>query len=138
MPESRWGAAVKYFLDAKGWTRKELAERAGLRPNTLTTLIRHGGQTDTKTLGRIASAFDVDIAELLMSAEQRAILEAHEDRVIERITEAVMRELSQTVKDLVRRELEQAGLKDVDVGPSSSETRRPRKRSAKSSSRNHS
>ena len=74
MPESRWGAAVKHFLDERGWTRKELAERTGLRPNTLTSLIRHGGQTDTKTLSRIAEALDIDIAELLMRAEQRAIL----------------------------------------------------------------
>ena len=110
MSKTRWGAAIAALLHEKGWTQKQLAERAKVRPNTLTSIIRHGGETDTKTLKRIAQAFKVDVAELFMSPEQRMVLQAHEERVIERITDSVMKQISQTVRNLVRQELEQAGV----------------------------
>ena len=128
MPKSRWGVAIAALLHEKDWTQKQLAERAKVRPNTLTTIIRHGGETDTKTLKRIAQAFKVDVAELLMSSEQRAILLAHEERVIERITDSVMKQIGQTVKDLVRQELEQAGIVQKNGRKSKTGAKKNRKR----------
>ena len=53
----------------------EAAQRAGpagVRQNTLTDLLRHSRNTDTSTLLKLAAALDVDVAELLMTREQRA------------------------------------------------------------------
>lgn len=49
-PSSRWGAAVDELLQERGWTQKELAARAGLRPNAITNLVRYGAPTTTTTL----------------------------------------------------------------------------------------
>ena len=110
MPSTRWGAAIAALLQERGWTQKHLASEAKLRPNTLTSIIRHGGETDTRTLGRIARVLDVDLAELLMTPEQRLILQAHRERTIERITASVLDQIRETVHELVRNELAKAGL----------------------------
>ena len=81
-----------------------------MRPNTLTSIIRHGGETDTRTLGRVARVLEVDIAELLMSPEQRLILRTHRERAIDRITASVVEQVEKTVRELVRTELVAAGL----------------------------
>ena len=87
-----------------------MASAAQLRPNTLTSIIRHGGETDTRTLRRLARVLDVDVAELLMTPEQRLILQTHRERTIERITASVLDQIRETVHELVRSELAKAGV----------------------------
>ncbi len=110
MPSTRWGVALAALLQERGWTQKQLASAAQLRPNTLTSIIRHGGETDTRTLRRLARVLDVDVAELLMTPEQRLILQTHRERTIERITASVLDQIRETVHELVRSELAKAGV----------------------------
>ena len=110
VPPTRWGVAIAALLQERGWTQKQLASAAHLRPNTLTSIIRHGGETDTRTLTRIARVLDIDLAELLMSPEQRLILRTHRERTIERITASVVDQVRETVGELVRSELARAGV----------------------------
>ncbi len=110
MPSTRWGTALAALLQERGWTQKQLASAAQLRPNTLTAIIRHGGETDTRTLRRLARVLDVDVAELLMTPEQRLILQTHRERTIERITASVLDQIRETVRELVRNELAKAGV----------------------------
>lgn len=110
VPPTRWGVAIAALLQERGWTQKQLASAAQLRPNTLTSIIRHGGETDTRTLRRIARVLDVDLAELLMKPEQRLILRTHRERTIERITASVVEQIRETVGELVRSELARAGV----------------------------
>ena len=56
MPKSRWGNAIAFHLAERGWSQRQLADKASLRPNTLTNLIKHGRDSDTATLSRIAAA----------------------------------------------------------------------------------
>lgn len=130
MPPTRWGAAIAALLHERGWTQKQLASAAQLRPNTLTSIIRHGGETDTRTLRRVARALDVDLAELLMNPEQRLILRTHRERTVDRITASVVDEVSRTVRELVRRELAEAGfLTDLTDAPGIAEHGATRERS---------
>jgi transcriptional regulator with XRE-family HTH domain len=76
MPQSRWGEAIAFHLAERGWSQRELATRAKLRPNTLTNLIKHGRDSDTATLSRIATALGIDLAELFMTREQSEIIRA--------------------------------------------------------------
>ena len=106
VPKSRWGEAIAFHLAERGWSQRQLAEQAAIRPNTLTNLIKHGRDSDTATLSRIAAALQIDVAELFMTREQIEILRAHRENRIDRLKEAVLRELSGTVSDLVRSQLE--------------------------------
>lgn len=76
VPKSRWGDAIAFHLAERGWSQRELAVRASLRPNTLTNLIKHGRDSDTATLSRIAAALEIDLAELFMTREQIEIVRA--------------------------------------------------------------
>jgi transcriptional regulator with XRE-family HTH domain len=106
VPTSRWGHAIAFHLAERGWSQRQLAEKASVRPKTLTNLIKHGRDSDTATLSRIAAALQIDVAELFLTREQIEILRAHRENRVERLREAVLRELSDTVTALVRRELE--------------------------------
>ena len=117
MPATRWGTAVAALLQERGWTQKQLASAAQLRPNTLTAIIRHGGEADTRTLRRLARVLDVDVAELLMTPEQRLILQTHRERTIERITASVLDQIRETVHELVRTELAKAGVSSELTDP---------------------
>ena len=109
VPATRWGDAIARLLAERGWTKRQLADAASVRPNTLTNLIKHGKESDTVTLARIAAALDVDLAELFLTKEQSVVLEAHRETRVERLKELVVRELSDTVTRLVAQELEHAG-----------------------------
>jgi transcriptional regulator with XRE-family HTH domain len=102
---SRWGEAIAYYLKERGWTQRELAAKASVRPNTLTNLVKHGRDSDTATLSRIAAALKVDLAELFLTRDQIEILRAHRDHRVERVKDAVLKELSNTVVKVVRKEL---------------------------------
>jgi len=108
VPGTRWGEAIAFYLNERGWTQRQLAEKASIRPNTLTNLVKHGRDSDTATLSRIAAALKVDLAELFLTREQIAILRSHRENKVERLKDAVMRELSETVTRLVRQELERS------------------------------
>ena len=105
MSKTLWGAAIVRLLAERGWSQRRLAKEAGVQANTLTNLIKHGGQSDTATLERIAGALGVEIAELFLTQEQSMILRAYDEIEVERIRMAVMKELSPIVTDLIRQEL---------------------------------
>ena len=123
MPKSRWGDAIAFHLAERGWSQRELAVRASLRPNTLTNLIKHGRDSDTATLSRVAAALQIDLAELFMTREQIAILRAHREDKVEKLKTAVLRELSDNVSAIVKREVDRFA--KLDRGAAS------RKRAAK-------
>lgn len=134
VPTTRWAEAIARLLAERGWTKRQLAEAASLRPNTLTNLLKHGRDADTATLTRIAAAFNVDISELFLTREQSVVLHAHSDSRVERLKDLVVRELSATVSKIVAQELEHTG---TFVPPEAQDTkkaqfkrpRRPRQRS---------
>jgi transcriptional regulator with XRE-family HTH domain len=106
VPKSRWGEAIAFHLAERGWSQRELAVRASLRPNTLTNLIKHGRDSDTATLSRVAAALQIDIAELFMTRDQIEIVRAHRDNKVERLKSAVLRELADAVPAIVKREVD--------------------------------
>lgn len=106
VPGSRWGDAIAFYLAERGWSQRQLAEKASVRPNTLTNLIKHGRDSDTATLSRIAAALQLDLSDLFLTREQIEILRSHKESRAERLKEAIMRELSETVGKLVRQELD--------------------------------
>ena len=113
---SRWGEAIAFYLNERGWTQRQLAQRASVRPNTLTNLVKHGRDSDTATLSRIAAALKVDLAELFLTREQIEVLRAHRENRVERLKEAVLKELSDTVGKLVRQELDKLNKAEADTG----------------------
>ena len=56
-------------------------------------------------MARIAKALNKDVSELLLTREQSSILRSHQDNVVDRVRETVVRELSDSVTAIVRREL---------------------------------
>ena len=108
VPTSRWGEAIALFLAERGWTQKQLSEAAHVRPNTLTNLIKHGRDSDTATLQRIAKALSVDLSELFLTREQIETLRAYKENRVDRLKQAVLKEVSEIVTKQVRKELERA------------------------------
>jgi transcriptional regulator with XRE-family HTH domain len=106
VPRSRWGDTIAFLLTERGWTQRQLADKASLRPNTVTNLVKHGRDSDTATLSRIAAALQVDLSELFLTREQIEVLRAHKENRVERLKEAVLKELSETVGTLVRQEFD--------------------------------
>ena len=106
MAKSRWGSAIAFHLAERGWSQRQLADKASLRPNTLTNLIKHGRDSDTATLSRIAAALQIDVAELFMTREQIEIVRSYREQRIDRLKSAVVRELSATVSTLVQKEVD--------------------------------
>ena len=117
VPKSRWGNAIAFHLAERGWSQRQLADKASLRPNTLTNLIKHGRDSDTATLSRIASALQIDLAELFMTHEQIEILRSHREHRVERLKAAVLRELSTTVSTLVQKEADRLARLERDAAP---------------------
>lgn len=117
VPGTRWGEAIAFYLSERGWTQRQLAERASVRPNTLTNLVKHGRDSDTATLSRIATALKIDLAELFLTREQIAILRSHRENRVEHLKDAVLRELSETVTRLVRDELDKSQRGTVEAAP---------------------
>lgn len=131
VPTTRWGEAIQRLLLDRKWTQKQLADAAKLRPNTLTNIIKHGKESDTATLSRIAAAFDVDVLELFVTREQSQILRAYRENRIERLKEAVLKELSGTVARLVRQEFDRVmepGETPTESGLPRPAKKRPRRR----------
>jgi len=128
VPTTRWGEAINRLLAERGWTQRQLADAASIRPNTVTNILKHGRDSDTATLARIATALKVDIAEIFLTAEQSVILQAHRESQLDRLKEMVVRELSETVTRLVTQELEGAGhFQDTQTAPTKPEARLDRR-----------
>jgi transcriptional regulator with XRE-family HTH domain len=68
-----WVQPIRRLLLAKGWTQGELADKAGMRPNTLSEAM-NGRSPRMDTLEQIAAAFDVPLFELFVSEEQSTLL----------------------------------------------------------------
>ena len=117
VPKSRWGSAIAFHLAERGWSQRELAVRASLRPNTLTNLVKHGRDSDTATLARVAAAFQIDIAELFMTSEHIEILRAHRENKVDRLKSAVLRELAESVPAIVQREVNRLAKLDRAAAP---------------------
>lgn len=60
---------VKEVLVNKDMSQKELAERMGKNPNTITSICNNKSQPHLKDLKQIAQILDVDIRELLVSTK---------------------------------------------------------------------
>lgn len=93
-----WGEAIRALLDERGMTQLELARLAGLNRGTIQHALR-GGHCGTDTLGKIAAALEVDVAELFTTPLDIGI---RRDRMIA----AVLRELSESVSNAVLQDLE--------------------------------
>ncbi len=59
------GQSVRYLRNKKGISQEELAFRANLNMNSISTLERGINNVKIKTLYNIASALDVNIEEIL-------------------------------------------------------------------------
>ncbi len=125
MPKTLWGAAIVRLLAERGWSQRRLAKNAPVQPNTLTNLIKHGGQSDTATLERIARALGVETTELFLTQEQSMILRAYDEIEIERIRMVVMKELSPIVTDLIRQELARSKGSESPAGRAKTKSRVP-------------
>jgi transcriptional regulator with XRE-family HTH domain len=135
---TRWGESITRLLAERGWTKRQLADAASLRPNTLTNLLKHGRDADTTTLARIAKAFGVDIAELFLTREQSVVLLTHRDTRIDRLKEMVVKELSATVTKLVEQELHHTGtFMPPDLTESPKAPSKPRRRRAAARAKRH-
>jgi transcriptional regulator with XRE-family HTH domain len=137
MPQTRWGQAIARLLAERNWSQKDLARAAKVRPNTLTNIIKHGRDSDTGTIARIAEALKVDIAELFLTNRQSLILRAYRENRVEQLKNAVMKELSETVTRLVRTEFERTGelnLEDTPAGGEPSAGPKARRRRGRTSS----
>lgn len=60
---------LKEVLVIKGMSQKELAERMGKNPNTITSICNNKSQPHLKDLKNMAEVLDVDIRELLVSTK---------------------------------------------------------------------
>lgn len=105
MAKTVWGAAIQRQVSERGWSQRQLAQRASIQPNTLTSIIKHGSHADTKTFKRIADALEVEICELFLTQEQSMILKASHEIEIERIKAAVLKELTPILTELIEQEL---------------------------------
>jgi transcriptional regulator with XRE-family HTH domain len=54
-----------YWMAKTEMTSKELAEKSGLHENTITDIKKGRSKPNPRTIGRLAKAFGVDVAELL-------------------------------------------------------------------------
>jgi transcriptional regulator with XRE-family HTH domain len=70
IPKGDFGARVKLVMESKGWNQSELARRAGLNRDAVSTYIRGAVYPTELSLQALARALDVDPEELLPSVEQ--------------------------------------------------------------------
>ena len=59
---------VKEICKERGWSLKQLAEKMGINPETLTRAISENANPTLSTLQKIAVALEMDIAELFVSS----------------------------------------------------------------------
>ncbi|MDD3033663.1 MAG: helix-turn-helix transcriptional regulator [Bacteroidales bacterium] len=59
---------VKEICKERGWTMKQLAEKIGIAPETLTRSVSDGANPTLATLRHIANAFEIEIGDLFVSS----------------------------------------------------------------------
>ena len=102
---------VREELGRKGWSQADLARKAGVKPQLLSTWLREKSRISSKNLQRIANAFGVSVAQLTgvrietANAEEdiQTIL-GHEHKVLLTVLEksfaAILDERIEILKDL--------------------------------------
>ena len=60
---------IKEVLVIKGMSQKELAEKMGKNPNTITSICNNKSQPHLKDLKQMAKILDIDIRELLVKTK---------------------------------------------------------------------
>ena len=94
---SVWGEAIGRQLRDHGMTQTELARLAGINRGTVQHILR-GGHCHTETLGRIADALGMPLAELF---QEPLDIGVRRDKIVA----AVLRELSESIGEAVTEHL---------------------------------
>ena len=68
-PGAQIARRLKLERDARGWSLAELAERSGVAKATISKIEREEMSPTAVTLVRLAGAFDLTLARLLLRAE---------------------------------------------------------------------
>lgn len=64
VPLSRWGDVVESLAAKRGWTRRDLAERAGIREPSLWALLVGKSKPKFETVCKLADALGVPVTKL--------------------------------------------------------------------------
>lgn len=86
----KFRANVKKLLAAKGWTQKELAEKAGVHPPVISRVLSGKNEPELVTLDAIAQAFGTTAARLLSSEQEGdrpLFIEPSADQILQLIQE---------------------------------------------------
>lgn len=128
MAEKDWIQPIRRLLTAKHWTQDELAEKAKIRPTTLSAAM-NGRSPRMKTMEAIAKAFGVPLWSLFVTEHQAELLNRHEVAQSalaqeEEITARVEKKLMERWAAIVREETaaELAGPKPVPQPAQSKKT----------------
>jgi transcriptional regulator with XRE-family HTH domain len=89
-----WGEAIVYWLKDRNMRPAELARATGVRPNTISRIVR-GFDTTTRVLRLIAAALDLPIDAVLISPDRKSANEARKQMILE-VTERVVRHIDQS------------------------------------------
>lgn len=94
---TRWtlGDVVRRLREDRGWTREQLAERAGVHRTALGRLERDSDKSDRKTIENVAIALEVKVSEMLDYVDRLALFYDLLSLERPRLT---------TVEDLIRRQ----------------------------------
>lgn len=116
-------APIRRLLFTKGWTQGELAEKAKIRPTTLSEAL-NGRSPRMDTLEKAAAALDVPLWALFVDERQYELLTKQRmaDENVTReaeITDRVERKVMERIAGIVREETaaELTGPKPVEVVP---------------------
>ncbi len=82
LSDGPWGAAIRYWLDRKGWTQTDLRKESGVKKNTVSKATR-GFDVNTSTLRQIAAGLKVSISDVLVSPTRRLAAEETRRMAIE-------------------------------------------------------
>lgn len=104
---ARVGARLREWRKRRGLTQEQLAERAGLSYKFIGEVERGAGNPTLETLGRLAEALHLDLAELVRAAEPRR--EPSPTYMLTASEIQLVREALESVDQLIER-LEQAPL----------------------------
>jgi transcriptional regulator with XRE-family HTH domain len=97
-----WSEGVRSLLRERGLTQSQLARLAGIDESTVSHILR-GGHCGTDTLSRIASALEVDMADLFSVPGQRASLAERHDRLVLAVLKELSDEVAVAVSHVVER-----------------------------------
>jgi transcriptional regulator with XRE-family HTH domain len=118
--ERPWAAALQRLLatvrraDGSLWKKGDLADRAGVRPATISALLNSPKLPKTSTLKAIGEILGVELWEFFVNDEQAAVLHTHakqrqnllrEDDIASRIEQKLMTKFAHAIKEATRDEL---------------------------------